>query len=823
MPEDSTFTCTMPKVTKTYEHPRNQHPVANTPRLNNRCPTPRQLATEDPQWDEDGDSLPSRIRYSNYTFGNNDQHNSDLFAPRSYLNPELDTLAANLTQLEEQQDQLEQPAQAAAEASSHNRTTSRGAGRGRGFARGRTTDKPGLHSNDRVREEALLREEADEFADAEPVNAVPADNDAHLEHIEPEIAQMAIDTDAENADAGSRVIADEENAVFRTLKSVLLQLGVALLCLTIAAGPSMWVNLYRKLHLYSWLFTWFCWGLFALIAAKLVLSLAYRFCRYCFGASFVASLAYSLCPGMFHKYLTDSRLTPAGEQRPHIANLTYTCNIPRPQRRSDEVRPDARRTGGYHPEHAARREVPDNSMEEEPRVPSRAQGSDFGQTGGPGESSRNIQGDRRGRDPERRSSDSRIPSYLRQSGAASGGWNGEELSASTPANVQPTASRRRTLNPGRNFRASSAYGELGSNRGIVIREDRNLTHRYDSTFFSELSLHDQEVVNDCVNSSAYAHNIKFPEFDGKFENYAPFRRDFFSMLPGILPRLRLTTLRNALLSKDSKRIIEDFEDTDKETFCAAILALDQEYNDITENTQRLLEEVRKLTQTHYKSDDDFVSKLADITSYLKRLCKIDPNSRFALEQLSKPWLEYVPDPIFNKAKRCLGSDKAWLTFDNIFYLCEEYARSVKHSRSLSESRARAQRTAPKGTTFNTYASETLDTSVPPPTEETEEFDVNFVRRRGLNKPEHLCCFCKSNQHHSTVCNASLTAQDKFNAIFKSSNVRCLLCLEEGHHVGWCPLIRTQVPYQFKCDICVSKPTHAKIICEIVKPKPNPDI
>ena len=580
----------------------------------------------------------------------------------------------------------------------------------------------------------------------------------------------------------------------------------------------MWVNLYRKLHLYSWLFIWLCWGLFALVTAKLVFSLAYRFCRFCFGDSFLASLAYNLCPVGFHRYLTALRHTPAGEQLPRTANLTYTFDSPRPQGRSAEVRPDARRTGRYHPEHAARREVPDNSMEEEPRVAARAQGSDSGQTG---ESSRNNQGDRRGRDPERRLADSRIPSYLRQStGTASGGWNGEELSASTPANAHPTSSRRSTVNTGRNFRASSAYGELGSDRGVVIREDRNLEHRYDTTFFSEMSLHDQEVVNDHVNASAYAHNIKFPEFDGKFENYSPFRRDFMSMLPGILPRLRLTTLRNALLSKESKRIIEDFEDTDTETFCAAILALDQEYNDITENTQRLLEEVRKLTQTHYKTDDDFVSKLADITSYLKRLCRIDPNSRFSLEQLSRPWLDYVPDPIFKKAKRCLGSDRSWLTFDNVFNLCEEYARSVKHSRSLSASRSRAQRSAAKGTTFNAYALETVDTSVPPPTEVTDEFEVNYVRRQGPNKPDHLCCFCKSNQHHSTVCNESLTTQDKYNAIFKSSNVRCLLCLEEGHHVGWCPLIRTKVSYPFKCDVCVGKQTHAKIICEIVKPKPD---
>ena len=218
------------------------------------------------------------------------------------------------------------------------------------------------------------------------------------------------------------------------------------------------------------------------------------------------------------------------------------------------------------------------------------------------------------------------------------------------------------------------------------------------------------------------------------------RQDFLAILPTIPTRVRLATLRNSLVSSQAKRVIEDFETTDPETFCNALKALDREYNNTEENVRYILEEVRKLTQTHSKSDDDFVDKLADMTSYLKRLVKIQEGAHVFLEPLAYPWMDYVPEPIFRKAQRLIGCNKSWLNFNNLFNLAEEFACSVKRTKAITASRLRVQRANVRGSQHSTYrveASEVLETSSF--VDEDDPLEVNYVK--GRSKPID-CCFCQ---------------------------------------------------------------------------------
>ena len=373
---------------------------------------------------------------------------------------------------------------------------------------------------------------------------------------------------------------------------------------------------------------------------------------------------------------------------------------------------------------------------------------------------------------------------------ASGGWNGDGYTDPTPAtNPLSSGYKPNNASASRNFKSSAAYANMSS-----------AAH--------ELSVHDQEVIHDISASQmTFSHTPHMPEFDGNPVKYAVFRRDFLSILPTIPCRFRLTALRNALVCLDAKKVIEDYEETDVDTFCEALKALDQEFNDATENVQHLLEEIRKLTQMNYKTDEDFVAKFSDLTSLLKRLVKIQPESKLYLEPLTRPWLDFVPEAIFRKAQNHMGRNKSWLNFDNLYEVAEAFAKSVKNTKSISASRNKAQRVR------NVHQATVNEETESPQTSEEEALAAYYARMR----PKPSCCFCNDETHHATACPKDMQKDYKKEIIYQQR--RCILCLETGHISTDCPLLKMDLTLAFKCD-CPSRTPHARIACQLGNPNNN---
>jgi hypothetical protein len=288
---------------------------------------------------------------------------------------------------------------------------------------------------------------------------------------------------------------------------VLLQCLLGIFCLTIAAGPSIWLRVFD----YLWVLRWVCYGITACFTGRAILAVGTRL--------------YNFYNGIYNSTTAFFRCDNAPLTSP-LVNFDGNCTS--------------------------------------------------------AQSNNQFSSDLTGNDQyiENRSSIPQYPhlsGYYRRAGETmAGGWNGRDLSNSTPEPEKPRIPRKPIVNQGRNFRASSAFNDLGADRGMTFSEDSSEV---------QLSLHDLEVISE-DNPVAYAHTPELPSFDGKCENYGTFRRDFLPLLPSIPPRCRLTVLRNALLTTEAKRVIEDFEDTDHDTFCKALLALDQEFNDTFENLHR---------------------------------------------------------------------------------------------------------------------------------------------------------------------------------------------------------------------------------------------
>ena len=254
-------------------------------------------------------------------------------------------------------------------------------------------------------------------------------------------------------------------------------------------------------------------------------------------------------------------------------------------------------------------------------------------------------------------------------------------------------------------------------------------------------------------------------------------------------------------------MIEDFEETDVDTFKGALTELDKEYNDPEETVQYLLEAIRKLTQIHYKSDEDFVSKLADMSTLLKRLVKVQPEARMFLDTMVKPWMDFIPEPVFHKVQRLLGKNKASLKFDTVFEIAKEFADSYKHTKGLIASRNKAQRS--HRNVHQASVSDSPEVESPQMSEE-DCLEAHYARLR----PKPACCFCGDETHHATACPKDLQRDFKKDVI--NSQRRCLLCLETGHRSYECPLLKMEVTLPFACD-CSSHPPHALITCGLNNP------
>ena len=855
-----------------YNTPRTTRPQStdHIPVHRNNAYTPRQLATESPdsqlQWDREGEfSMGPRTYNTTYSVPHTHE-------PNTSLHPEIQNMAANLTLLEHQQDQLEQGGRPVTNLGSCKIR----AGRGRGLRRRVEEKRPGREVNENLRDEEEEEERGayggvgEEDVGMEEIIVNTPDGrsvkdqihrDYHdqverraqgtepdqVEQLNPVIERNRtaepVQEDSRNRDhVINETAVRNQKGWWKLSGSQFMQWGLALFSALYLIGPSRSLSILYSLPSYEWILTWGSGVFIAWLTAKLMLA----FTVFCLGEAAFLSLVYYLCPNRFHVCLYrilgkkpsyNNHPAESASRTAGISSTRYSSPasnsagrlsaVPDQQtqhstgRSAHTVGPQStayssaegqssalnNRTFTYDREQQNRRDSrEDNSGREE--------GRDFS-----GHGVRDRSGEeRRGRDTYRRTPGSGLTELLRRStGSGSGGWNGDDFTASTPAARQQTSSRRRNVSnvssQNRNFRASRNFQELGSH--VNFDENRNQEHRYMPSFLSELSMHDQEVIGEHVSASSYAQNVSVKEFDGNYDKYESFRRELMAMVPGIHPRLRLSTLRNALKCKEALRVIEDFVDTDEETFCAALLALDAEYNDIDENAERLLDQIRKIMQSPHIDDEDFVSKFEDLTSFTKRLYKLNHNCKIALDALSKEWIKFVPLPVFNTVKKRLAYDKKWLDFANLFDLCEEFSLSVKHSRGISKERDQMYNSSKKPK-HNIYSASS-DSSIPPSSEGCDEYDVNYARRSFAKPSIANCCFCNSKEHHSTACPVNMSPEERRNIVF-GANTRCLLCLEEGHRVGWCLLVRLKSNIPFKCDCTSDKPTHAKIICEAVRPR-----
>ena len=368
----------------------------------------------------------------------------------------------------------------------------------------------------------------------------------------------------------------------------------------------------------------------------------------------------------------------------------------------------------------------------------------------------------------------------------SGGWNGKDTS-DTPEIPEPhRVTKKMAAKPDKNFRPSSGFSNLGEQ--------------------IQLSRHDLEVIYD-YTPSAYTPDL--PTFDGKMENYGEFRRDLLPVLSGISPRSRLFMLRKSLLTSEAKRVIEDFVKTDQETLCKALAALDSAFDDVEENSYRILQDINKLVQTVPTSDENFVSITSDVSSLYKQLVKINQSELYryvpSLNDLAKTWAIHVPEDIMADISEQLGKNKRWLTFEKILSLCDFYAQAVINSRRYTKARVEI------------FGPQEKDTFCKASSQEANDIQVTSSKLEPA--PVIPCCFCNSEDHHSTACEADISTELKSSLFYKAGVVRCFLCLEEGHMVQDCPLIRMNVKSPFQCRSCTAKLPHSALICDIVSSKP----
>ena len=352
-------------------------------------------------------------------------------------------------------------------------------------------------------------------------------------------------------------------------------------------------------------------------------------------------------------------------------------------------------------------------------------------------------------------------------------------------------------------------------KGKISFGDRST---YPSNNPGGLTIHDLDVINDSsyAGQVSFSHSPKIPEYSGKTEDYFVFPRDFLAILPTIPTRLRLSTLRSSLCSLESKKVIEDFEDTDSDTFIEALKALDEEYNNPDYTLRHLLLKIRNLTQTIPKSDEDFVSIMTELSSLLKRLVRVQEGVEVHLEPLAFPWMSFVPEPVYRKAQRLVGRNRSWLTFENLYKLAEEHAQAVKRTKDLSANRLKVQRAAIKGNQHFTYHAEAEDFQEGSISEEEDPFNLHYVK--GRSKPVD-CCFCRDqgNGHHSTVCPVERSPSERRD-IARSLGL-CYLCLEK-HLVRECPFLKLKITLDFRCQDCSVKLPHCTLLCDTPRAVPK---
>ena len=429
----------------------------------------------------------------------------------------------------------------------------------------------------------------------------------------------------------------------------------------------------------------------------------------------------------------------------------------------------------------------------------------------------------------------------------SGGWNGNYCTTSTPAasshnprsnhqsrNFRADSSHNpRSNHQSRNFRTDTGFRNLGNESPrINIREDLNTSHHNTSqnneqSYYYSLS-HEDRTIIDQLSPLASTHNLTLPKWNNKRETYEDFRLSFMSFVPTIPVLLRLESLKRALENcPEALRIISEFQDNSTEAFSGALLALDEEYDDMADVIERLTDGIQVITTTRAHSPDDFVNNMNKMTVLITKLSRRDPNTRLTLSPLVKEWLKYIPDNIDRQViKNVEKFGRSWVTFENVYSLCMNFVKGWKNTRDLIARRAEAQKSQFKKS--QAFVSETLPASSPvsspvtepawnPPVNSSfEEKEVLYARTFG--KPK--CCFCHKDTHPSANCPdlaklTDLQIAERFfnkNSMSESSlKVRCYLCVEQGHAVQNCILVQHNIipPYQCTCTI---KPVHNKLLC-----------
>ena len=422
-----------------------------------------------------------------------------------------------------------------------------------------------------------------------------------------------------------------------------------------------------------------------------------------------------------------------------------------------------------------------------------------------------------------------------QSSPPSGGWNGGNPYTSTPAPPSSRSNSRRnqSRNNGSNFRPDSRYGNLGSeNPHINIREDLNTSRNHNISHYNSLSPEDKTMI-DTLSPLASTHNLALPVWNSNQE-YEDFKGSFMSFVPTIPENLRLEALKRALSNRpNALRVIAEFNDSSKETFSGAILALDDEFNDLIEVIERIVDQIQVITTTRSQSPDEFVSQINEMHNLVTKLSRKDPQTRLTLAPLTKEWLKFLPDEIDRQVmKNVRKYGRSWITFENVYTLCLDFVRGWRNTRDLVEKRAEAKRAIhKKSQSFMANpqlseppyvaSSDVASSHVATSSDNFEEKEtVIYLTNKAGKQP---CCFCRKESHPSAGCPevGNLTTMQIYERFHDKSimsdnllKLRCYLCCEQGHGVHQCILITHNIVPGYQCQ-CKTRPVHNSRLCQFI--------
>ena len=332
------------------------------------------------------------------------------------------------------------------------------AGRGRGLRRRVEEKRPGREVEDNQKEE---REHRDHGSVDETIESPHQMEEGNGDQVNNESAVK------------------DQNGGWK-MRNIILQWTLAFFSALYLVGPTRLLSILYSLPSYEWILTWGSGVFIASLAAKFMLS----FTVFCLGEAAYLSLVYYLCPNRLHVCLyrilgkkpasnihlaeLDSSATDIGATRHASSNSSGRRSVSDQQTQhsmeesAHTVGPQSNtyRSVGGQPSsrHSSTLTNRTFTYDREPVTEDVHQDSrEYNSGRGYGQGDRFIE-ENRSRPTSRRTPGSGLGELLRQSARpSSGGWNGNDFAASTPAVHPQNSSRRNVSNASsqnRNFRSS---------------------------------------------------------------------------------------------------------------------------------------------------------------------------------------------------------------------------------------------------------------------------------------------------------------------------------------------------------------------------------